>query len=103
MSIGNGPKITQFSCLIFDVISLSDVISSIGPKISGAVTNNNNELTDIYARENKRAFSAAKRHKTFCELSVMGCYRADPFMNIHYVHLLMFKEQVGKHIEITLR
>ena len=39
MSIGNGPKMTHFSCLIFDVISLNDVISSIGPKISDTVTN----------------------------------------------------------------
>ena len=39
MCIGNGPKMTHFSCLIFDVILLSDVISSIGPKISDAVTN----------------------------------------------------------------
>jgi len=38
MSLGNGPKMTHFSCLIFDFISLSDVISSIGPKTSDAVT-----------------------------------------------------------------
>ena len=32
MSIGNGPKMTHFSCLIFDVISLSDIVSSLDPK-----------------------------------------------------------------------
>jgi len=38
MSLGTGPKMTHCSCLIFEVISLSDDISSIGPKISDAFT-----------------------------------------------------------------
>ena len=38
MSMGNGPNMTHFSCLIFDIISHSDGISSIGPKISDTVT-----------------------------------------------------------------
>ena len=34
VSIGNGPKFTHFSSVILDVISLSDVISPFGPKVS---------------------------------------------------------------------
>ena len=38
MGIGNGPKMTHLLYLIFDVISLNDVLSSIGLKFSDAVT-----------------------------------------------------------------